>query len=161
MRLEDLVIIEDHNQSIIKLSNIEYQYDNDEVLSFLSRKPSAEDLNKTFKFKYLKSFNDVYCCIIPTDEGRVLVAFDETRAYRSARSINVNTNTQPSEIEKLSIGVSISEVKNIHPEGDYSFLLASWSEYPKISYHFFKDGEGYCLIYDEDNYVKSINKFIM
>ena len=64
---------------------------------------------------------------------------DERVQFAWIKSLSPNS----AEFDQLSAGDAFEKVRELDPDGDYPFLFASWSGYPKISYHYTADE---CLV---------------
>ena len=61
-----------------------------------------------------------------------------------------------SDFEIIKVGTQVAEVKKLDPSGDYTFMYASWSDYPQCSYHYTRDGYEIVIFYDSGFLVTDI-----
>ena len=109
---------------------------------------SLSDLEEQYAVKYIDAFH------IYDEDGewlKTVVLFGETKylyfcfnADAGVRSAWIKSLSPDSaEFDRLSAGDAFEKVRELDPDGDYPFLFASWSGYPKISYHYTADE---CLV---------------
>ena len=89
----------------------------------------------------------------------VLLYFNKDSSFANYRIISFSSESSKIELKEILIGTPIDTVKKIDPQGNYSFLLHSWTKYPQISYHYFRDGSGYAVQYDDALCVISLSEF--
>ena len=107
-------------------------------------KKTMSDLEKQYAVRYIDAFQvydkdgkelkDVvllgetkFLCFRFNPDGSVLYAWIESLSPNSA------------EFEQFSIGDPFKKVREFDPDGDYPFLFAGSSKFPKISYHYTAD----------------------
>ncbi len=109
-------------------------------------------------YSYKTLANGTYI-VLNTTEGYVVVWFDSEGNNPRVQNISFSSAENYNALSNIQLGMPLDSVKKADPTGQYDFLLASWSEYPKISYHFFESGNCYVVFYDEDYNVKDFHAF--
>ena len=81
-----------------------------------------------------------------TGKGWVVVKLGADKAQESPAA----SDAAGAEEQKLiGVGTSLDEIMTLDPDANYDFLYASWTEYPKISYHHTADGRIVAFYYDD------------
>ena len=91
--------------------------------------------------------------IIKSSEGVVLITFDADRKNAGSELISFSSETIEGALDNVKIGDQLSTVMEIDPLGNYDFMYASWSNYPRISYHYVGDF-GYSIVYDNTTVIE-------
>ena len=91
--------------------------------------------------------------IIESSEGVVLITFDADRKNASSKLITFSSDTIEGALDNVKIGDQLSTVMEIDPLGNYDFMYAGWSDYPRISYHYVGDFS-YSIVYDNTTVIK-------
>lgn len=144
---------------IMDLVTNEYKYSS--VTSFLNKDPNVNELNSKFKNNFYKYFLDMYYTVIKTDEGMLIVYFDTNMRLEGWSKISFSENSTYESLKSLSKNISLYDVLKLDPNGNYPFIYSGWSGYPRMSYHFFKNGTVYLIQYDSLDKVISIDKYIL
>lgn len=100
--------------------------------------------------QYKKTQDESYV-VIKTGKGLFLVMFDENGVCESRRGITFSKNDGAAFFASLQIGkTALETVQAAEPDGQYDFLYAGWSGFPKYSFHFFENGDCFNLWYEND-----------
>lgn len=132
-------------------STVEEIVEYDSLHSFIENNPSYNDLNMRFPIEYVHHNRTNQQALYHTDNGWVLVDFGLDEKCSGFQRISVSEKAYLQDFENIAIGTSVFEITKLDPDADYDFLYASWTEYPKVSYHYTADGYRVTLYYD-DNY---------
>lgn len=135
------------DQSTIMYTKIDTVYDHEEVLTALGQNEDMFVFFDKFNIKQYKSISNTNYTVLKTSNGLHLVLFDCNGKHSTINDIKFSTSENEKNLNVLKIGMTLNDVKVADPEGNYDFLLHSWQEYPQISYHFFENGDAYCIQY--------------
>lgn len=119
-------------------------------------KKSIESLNKLMPVQCLRKQGTSYQAVYRTDAGWALVSFDSERLFQGISEVQISGTLEASDFEIIKIGTKVAEVKELDPSGDYTFMYASWSNYPQCSYHYTRDGYEIAIFYDSSFSVSEI-----
>ena len=149
------------DQDVNFMDLIPVAVDYNKVIKSLDEKPDLNSINDIIGFEYYKQYSEGYYTLAKIDDGILLIDFDLDKNYKSCRKISFSDCSTIDHMNKLSTGDSLEKVRNIDRNGDYPFLYAGRTDYPKISYHFFNDGSVYVVSYDESFCILSLSKYIL
>lgn len=124
--------------------------------------PTIEEFNKVIPLECLREYNLMYRAPIKTEKGWTLIVFDKDRKFANMKEIHWSKNFDKSEfMEQLKVGLTLAEVQQFDPDGDYTFLYVSWTDYPQKSYHYSSDGFEIIISYGEDACITDISSFLV
>ena len=115
-----------------------------EIVEF---KGSVEELDQLYPIKFIRENNGILEIFYPSIK-RVAIVYCESDEVIYGKLHT--TDTYKYDFENLNFGDSIDIVKEISPDGDYSFMYTGRDDLPKISYHYTKDGYEVAVSYDEN-----------
>ena len=151
--------------TMIEISQEEIEYKQDctvydyDILGFLQREnPDMESFCEKNGISHYKSINDMKYIVVNTTEGLFVVFFSADGKSSTIEKVSFSLSSNKANVEKLCEGSDLQAVLSADPDGQYPFLFAGWSGYPKYSYHFFEDGEGFFILYDT-NIISSVTRF--
>ena len=81
---------------------------------------------------------------------------DFERSSQGGSEVQGSGTLEVSDFEIIKVGTQVAEVKKLDPSGDYTFMYASWSDYPQCSYHYTRDGYEIVIFYDSGFLVTDI-----
>lgn len=122
----------------------------------------TKDLESGFTDKFIRKYNvekyksvaeGINYTIINTSEGFVLVTYSTDRKTANSELISFSSNTIEGALDNIELGDQLSDVMEIDPRGNYNFIYASWSNYPRISYHYVGNSR-YSIVYDNTTVTK-------
>ena len=123
------------------------EYDSAKVASILAEKPSIPQLQEQLEHISFKEYGVLYYTVVKTPDRLLLVTFYSDGSFMGTRKIVFSNPTSKKALEQIEIGDPINSVMRADEEGDYSFIYASYSEFPQVSFHFFEDGHCYEIHY--------------
>lgn len=124
--------------------------------------PTIEEFNKAIPLECLREYDIMYRAPIKTEKGWVLVVFDKDRKFVNMKEIHWSKKLDKSDfMEQLKVGLNLAEVQKLDPDGDYTFLYVSWTDYPQKSYHYSADGFEIIISYGNDNCITDISSFLV
>lgn len=133
----------------------------DDLCVLISRGLSVDELNEQIGFGSIKTESYGYRTTVNSDKGFVLIYFDTNQISIGHKLIQFSGQEFQANVESVECGMSVADIQKLDPDGDYTFLLSSWSQYPKVSYHFFENGLAYEIYYSDEQTVASIYKYIV
>ena len=133
-----------------------YVDDLDELTTKVLRSPTIDDLNNQIGFEKIKKEPYGYRTVVNSNRGYVLIYFDANQVCTGYKLIRFSSQKYQNNVKSIEGGISLTDVRRLDPDGDYTFLLSSWSQYPQISYHFFEDGTAFEIHYSNDLKVAEI-----
>ena len=108
---------------------------------------------------HYKTFEEGSYIVLKTSRGLFLVVFDENGVYESRREITFSKNDGAGFFDALRIGkTTLDDVRAAEPDGQYDYLEAGWTEFPRYSFHFFRNGEA-CRLWFENDVLTEILRF--
>ena len=94
-----------------------------------------------------------YYTVLQTDRGMLQIFWDETMQTPYYRNFHFSEDSDEENMEKIFVGMDVSTVMKLDPAGAYDFLYADWVHYPRVSYHYFRDGVCYRIQYSQFDYI--------
>lgn len=144
------------NKDELNLNDVKVEVSYDLLLETLQKYSTLNEINNTIPMKNIKECNSIYRNAIKTDKGWFFILFDNNEAFIDLKRINIS-NLNSKKYAILTIGMPLNQVKQIDPSGDYTFCLASWSNYPQKSYHYSSDGYEIVISYNENYIIENVN----
>ena len=141
---------------------IQHVYTDEELdeIDTQAQELTLKELHARYPVECLRYVGDESICYICyyTSQDRILREYYDADGELLPVYNHVLTLFDDETVAAISVGESVSQVMERIPDGDYTFLYASWSEFPKISQ--FYTYSGYCVTvrYDDDMKVSSIDK---
>ncbi len=137
-------------QDYILYDKEEKIHNDSEVRRAIEKGLTLYDFAAKFDIGYYKKYKQLSYVVLQTEKRRVAVFFLESGQYDHTHDISFSKDENEEGIENLQPGVNLKEVLAKDPDGRFNFMFASWSGYPKVSYHYFKSGKCYEINYNED-----------
>lgn len=131
------------------------------LASMLDYKPSLRTLHEKFNLESIKLEDERYIVTIQTDKNWMRIYFDSEMNYITMNEIQFSDDVELVQLQNVTLGTTLSDVMNIDPTADYSFIYASWTEYPQVSSHYLEDGNVFVFTYDNSYKVCEIHSFIL
>ena len=107
-------------------------------------KQSLSDLERQYAVRYIdalkitdKDGKELKSVVLYGETKYLYFRFNPDESVSCAWIKSLSPNSE--EFDQFSVGDSFKKVMEFDPNGDYPFLYASWSGYPKISYHYTAD----------------------
>ncbi len=147
------------DQNIILFKQCKNTYSYKEIKKLASQKLSLMEFGGSLGVQNYKYNNGNYYIVIKTDEGFFILWFDSEKCYLSTDHIIFSDCSYYHSITSIKIGDDLDTVRTADKTGQFNFLYHSWSLYPKISYHYFKNGKCFVIMYDERNIVEDLWSF--
>ena len=129
-------------------------YDNNQLKKIANQTDSISTLNEIFPIECIRKDGNLYRVSYLGYEMVAVLAFDANG--KMIMGSTYVTNTLKEDFEKVSIGDSLDDVREIDPCGEYLFLFTGRNDSPKLSSHYTKDGYLIIIEYDDNNII--INK---
>lgn len=159
IKKEQTMNIIESNVSSLDLIKNEYKFSS--LTDFLNKNPDINRLNNKYKVNYYKRFSNLYYTVLGTEEGPIIVCFDADMQFNNWEKIAFSEDSACESLKNINQDSSLDDVMRLDSNGHYPFLYSGWSEYPKISYHIFKNGTVYLIRYDSSNKVVVIDNCIL
>lgn len=156
--LKEEYVVNEADQKMIIYNESEQVYKFEDVKNYLNENIEVTVFCQEFKIPYYKHYNEMYYTVFNTDDGLKLFVFDSNRKFINIRDITFSKDADETGIKALTKGININEVRIFDPNGQYDFMYHNWSDYPKISYHYFGNGKCYTIFY-KDNVIEDIYEF--
>ena len=147
----------DQNTILYKKCEKEYSYKTIEKL--INKRLNMMELGCCLEIEHYKYSNESYYIVIKSDGGFIIIWFDAKMCYLSTSNILFSDDIYYASISSINVGDDLADVSVADKTGQFDFLYHSWSLYPKISYHYFENGECFVFTYDSENKVQSIWTF--
>ena len=97
-----------------------------------------------------------------TIEENSVITFIGNGELISYKLITLSKEEIKNQIIGLEVGITVDDVVRIDPNGKYDFLHTGWTGRPKYSYHYFQDGTGVEIKYDDANWeIEKITLFYL
>lgn len=116
--------------------------------SYCNENSNFESITALYPAECIRKRGENYLVLYRTTNGWLRLTFDSSQQYIGKEILRVSTATSKS-LSKIEIGMSVEVVQEIDPEGNYSFMYASWSGFPAISYHYTTDGYQFFVHYND------------
>ncbi|MBE6977247.1 MAG: hypothetical protein E7438_01195 [Ruminococcaceae bacterium] len=143
-------------QEIVLYPTLNTTYSYSEVRDYIYQKKSQKPFAVKFQIQAYKSINGIDYTVIRTDEGLCLILFGTEDARGNILKIVFSDNDAQEHIKSLGEGATLTDVKNADPKGDYSTVEADGVRFPIISYHYFENGDCYCIEYSNGQVVEMV-----
>lgn len=138
------------SQDTIIFSQLDTVYSHDKVLDALSDNDDLFAFCKSLGITQYKSANSINYTVLKTTNGMYLILADYNGAYVTMRQIIFSPDINRECVADLKAGMTLDNAKAADPDGQFDFLLHSSQNYPRISYHFFENGDCFSVKYEED-----------
>ena len=125
------------------LDYVETKYNYEELNHALQKEPNASKFCNAFDIRYYKTYQDHFYTVIDTNQGLCLVFFSANKKYEGYMNLTLSPKVVCEGFQNLTIGTPLDKIIELDPKGYYPFLYSGRSDYPKISYHFLKNGFSY------------------
>ena len=147
------------DQNTILYEKCEKEYSYKKIEKFTSNSISLTEFGRRFGVRQYKYNSGCYYVVVKTDEGFIILWFDAEMRYSWSSNIYFSDDIYYDSINSINVGDDLEDVMAADKTGKFDFLRTSWTLYPKISWHYFKNGECFCFTYDEAYKVESIWTF--
>ena len=141
-------------------SKVKTVTDYDALYQAFQKEPTYEEWKTQFPVEYERYVNNSQAALYQTDKGWVLLKVKADGGIGTLEKISVSDEICEETLDQIEIGMTLEQVSEIDLEASYPFLYASWDKYPKISYHYTKEGLRYTVFYDDECCVRALNKEI-
>lgn len=128
-------------------------YSDSQISEIATFEGSVDELNQKYPIDHFRENGNVLE-IFYSSGRKVAVLYCESDEVVLGKLHTIDT--LKSDFDDLSIGDSIDVVKEISPDGDFSFLYTGRDDMPKISYHYTRDGYEVAVSYDENMNVAEV-----
>ena len=128
-------------------------YSDSQISEIETFEGSVDELNQKYPIDHSRENGNVLE-IFYSSGRKVAVLYCESDEVVLGKIHTIDT--LKSDFDDLSIGDSIDVVKEISPDGDFSFLYTGRDDMPKISYHYTRDGYEVAVSYDENMNVAEV-----
>lgn len=155
----DSVIFLDSNDNFLEFLEVEYNYY--EVQEAIKAKPTMKQFNKIINQRKFKKYDGGYYTLVDTVEGLFIVGFNLDESFTGCMQISFSDELSNVDISDLTVGLSLNEVIKLDPCAQYNFLYASVKNFPKISYHFFRNGTVCVVNYDNLNRISQTKSVVI
>ena len=145
----DLFSLKLVNQKTVIYTQINMTYDHNEFLGVLTKNKNLNDFCEALKISQYKTINNSNYIVLQTTQGLFLVFFDEKGENATLQQIKFSPSQHKNAIINLCSGMTLEDSQKADPDGQFDFLQHSWGDYPEISYHYFEDGDVYCVNYEK------------
>lgn len=123
----------------------------------LKSKPTLEELNANISLEFVRKLDTSYRAVMKTEQGWVQAFFNQDGTFAESVKMGKLKSVLKDDLLKIPFGMPVKQVQEIDPDGDYNFMYASWSGYPKKSYHYTSDGYVFSIYYDDAYEVMDIS----
>lgn len=141
-------------------SKVKTVTDYDALYQAFQKEPTYEEWKTQFPVEYERCVNNSQAALYQTDEGWVLLKVEADGGIGMLEKISISDEISEETLDQIEIGTTLEQVMELDPNANYPFLYASWDKYPKISYHYTKEGLRYTIFYDDEYCVTEVNKEI-
>lgn len=153
-----------HNMELVDQNTILYKecekkYSHERIEKLVDKRLDLKELGRCLGIEHYKYSNENYYIVVKSDGGFIIIWFDANMCYLSTSNILFSDDIYYDSISLINIGDDLADVSVADKTGQFDFLYHSWSMYPKISYHYFENGECFVFMYDSEYKVKSIWTF--
>ncbi len=153
------MILVEQNVDMLSLAKITHKYS--KVVEALNLNTDIDNLDDLLGKQSYKKNEWGYYTIVNTDEGLLMICFNSEKIYIGCMNITFSDDLIRADIADLSVGMSLDKVKTLDPKGSYPFLYSGWGGYPKVSYHYFRNGTVYIIQYDELGFISGTSSFVL
>lgn len=157
---EEQHILKEVNQDIIIYSQIDTVSNHEEVVSILNQNVNMFTFCETLNISQYKSSGNMVYTVIKTTNGLFMVLFDSDGAHATIQQIEFSPIANKDRFANLKVGMTLEDARAADPDGRYDFLFHSSRNYPRISYHYFENGDCYSVRYEE-NVIAEIAHFTL
>lgn len=147
------------NENSMKLAAYVDNYD--DLTTIIAQGLTLSETNNLLGFEIVKTEPYGYRTLVNSNRGYVLIYFDTKQVCTGSKLICFSNQEYRINMDNLEYGMSVTDVRKLDPDGEYTFLLSGWSQYPKISYHFFEDGSAFEIHYSDTLEVVEIYAFVI
>lgn len=147
---EESYVMKEISQDEITYNQISTVYDHDEIVNLLNQQVNMFTICEKFNISQYKSVNKMYYTIIKTSKGLFSIMFDTDGTKANISPITFSSINNKENIEKLKVGMTLKDVQTADPDGQYNFLYHNSANYPRISYHYFVNGDAFSIKYEAD-----------
>ena len=110
------------------------------LMNAVDEKLSLKDMSKKIPLEFIREIDNNYRSIVKTEQGWVLLFFDSDGTFLRIQELGALNSTSKDDFLEVTVGMSVYDIQEIDPKGNYNFMYASWSEYPRMSFHYTSDG---------------------
>lgn len=134
-------------------------YEESQLLEIEKFDGSIDELGAKYPIECIREIDDSYRVVYLGVDKVAVLWFDNSgkkimgKVYSSKLSNN--------DFNDLKEGMSVQDVQNVDPNGEYLFLYTGRNDTPRVSYHCTKDGYLISIEYDESNTITSIQKELL
>lgn len=133
-----------------------------ELIGIIGGKETIESVNERAPILCLRKRGASYYAVYKVSDSEWdLVYFDSERIFEGVSIIRISDGVTKKDFDGIGSGSNINDVKAIDPHGNYDFMFASWSGYPRYSYHYTEDGYKIVIHYNAEYNIIDIDKNIL
>lgn len=148
------------SQNELIYTQLDSIYDHSDVVNTLMQADSLFDFCEIMDVKQYKVLGEANYTVVQTTKGLFIIFSDKEGNYPTLRCIEFSSIRNKEKLANLTTDMSLDGVRSADPDGQYDFLYHNRSDYPQFSYHFFEDGDCFCIRY-EQNEIVAITRFTL
>lgn len=126
---------------------------------FLQSRPSLTQFTDRFPSQPILKQFDCYYTIMSVGGHSEFVSFLSDQSFNLHINLDFSKGINGSAMREICKGDSFDRIKQIDPNGAYTFLYTGYSQPTKFSYHYVKGDGLYQVFYDEDYIVTGVTYF--
>lgn len=147
------------DQNKILYDKLTRKYDYFKIKQAVQDSISLIEFGAIFDIQEYKYSDNSYYVVVNSTNGYELVLFDSQQIIVNMLDIVFSNFSNYGLISAVMLGDTLNSVLSADDTGSYDFLKVSWTNYPRISYHFFENGVCFSFEYDYEYKVASIWTF--
>ncbi|MGN0517297.1 MAG: hypothetical protein ACI4II_01070 [Acutalibacteraceae bacterium] len=138
------------SQEEIIYNQISTVYDHNEIESLLNQQVNMFNICEKLNISQYKSVNGVYYTILKISRGLFNIMFDTDGTKADIKPIAFSSINNKEKVANINVGMTLKDVQTADPDGQYDFLYHNSANYPRISYHYFENGDAISIKYESD-----------
>ena len=138
------------DQDVLIYNQIDTIYDHEEILNISNKNIDIFKFCEVLGINQYKSVGNINYTVLKTTKGLFLVLFDGDITHATIQQIRFSSITNQNSFDNLKVGMTLGNARTADPDGQYEFLLHSSQNYPRISYHYFENGDCFSVKYEGD-----------
>lgn len=140
------------DQSVILYDQVSDVHSYESVKELLNSNIKLEDFFQQLNISQFKQDECGQYTILKTSHGDFVIFYAENTLYAkdaTFQEIKFSQENNKVALLELQQGATLSDVRAADPDGDYNYLLHYSSESIPLSYHYFRDGSCFCIVYKD------------
>lgn len=147
------------DQNVILYNKMTKKHNYSKIYQAVQNSIKLNDFGNLFDIQEYKFSENTYYIVINSTHGYEIVFFDSQQKAVNMINVNFSNYSNYDLISAIKIGDTLDYVLSADDTGCFGFLNVSWTNYTRISFHFFENGVCFSFEYDKDYRVANIWRY--